>query len=123
MAKTSNAMKHSPILWIEGRWSGNPEFVSLLRKKGFFIETISTGKKALEMASKNKYELLIVNAASMRTSGGRICPASGRVTVLLTAQVMIGSPLCAIFPARIRAGTSGCFDGKTWEGNCQGKVV
>jgi len=73
MAKASNTMKHSPILWIEGRWSGNPEFVSLLRKKGFFIETTSTGKKALEMASKNKYELLIVNAASMRTSGGRIC--------------------------------------------------
>lgn len=73
MAKNSFAVRHSPILWIEGRWSGNPEFVSLLRKKGFFIETTSTGKKALEMASKNKYELLIVNAASMRTSGGRIC--------------------------------------------------
>lgn len=73
MVKNTLPVRHSPILWIEGRWSGNPEFVSLLRKKGFFIETTSTGKKALEMASKNKYELLIVNAASMRTSGVRIC--------------------------------------------------
>ena len=73
MAKNSNAVRHSPILWIEGRWSGNPEFVSLLRKKGFFIETTSTGKKALEMAAENDYAILVVNAASMRTSGARIC--------------------------------------------------
>lgn len=73
MAKDTYAVKHSPILWIEGRWSGNPEFVSLLRKKGFFIQTTSTGKKALEMAAESDYSILIVNAASMRTSGARIC--------------------------------------------------
>ena len=73
MAKASYEVRHAPLLWIEGRWSGNPEFVSLLRKKGFFIETTSTGKKAMEMAAENEYELLIVNAASMRTSGARIC--------------------------------------------------
>jgi len=73
MATDSSAVRHSPILWIEGRWSGNPEFVSLLRKKGFFIETTSTGKKALDLASENDYAILVVNAASMRTSGARIC--------------------------------------------------
>lgn len=72
MAKSAALAGHSPILWIEGRWSGNPNFVSLLRKKGFVIETVSTGKKALEMADSGDYSLLIVNAASMRTSGARI---------------------------------------------------
>ncbi len=73
MAKNSFEVRHSPILWIEGRWSGNPEFVSMLRKKGFIIEITSTGKNALKLAADGDYELLIVNAASMRTSGIRIC--------------------------------------------------
>ena len=68
----SSIVKHSPILWIEGRWPGSQDFVSLLRMKGFLIETTSTGKKAIEMAAGNNYDLLIVNAASMRTSGARI---------------------------------------------------
>ncbi len=68
----SAIVKHSPILWIEGRWPGSQDFVSLLRIKGFLIETTSTGKQAIEMADGNQYDLLIVNAASMRTSGARI---------------------------------------------------
>lgn len=72
MAKGAVLAGHSPILWIEGRWSGNPNFVSLLRKKGFVIETTSTGKKALELVDSDEYSLLVVNAASMRTSGARI---------------------------------------------------
>jgi DNA-binding response OmpR family regulator len=66
---------NSIILWIEGRWSSNPNFVSILEKKGFTIDTVSTGKVALEVVEKNKYDLVVVNAASMRTSGKRICMA------------------------------------------------
>lgn len=69
----STVVHHDPILWIEGRWSGHQDFVSLLTKKGFLIETVSSGKQAIEKAGKNKYALLIINAASMRTSGARIC--------------------------------------------------
>lgn len=72
MPKSKVLAGHSPILWIEGRWSGNPNFVSLLRKKGFVIETTSTGKKALEMLDGDDFSLLVINAASMRTSGARI---------------------------------------------------
>jgi len=68
----STIVRHSPILWIEGRWSGSQDFVSLLRKKGFLIQTTSTGKQAIAMAEGDRYDLLIVNAASMRTSGARI---------------------------------------------------
>lgn len=73
MPKDKLAITHSPILWLEGRWSGNPNFVSLLRKKGFFIDTITTGKAALERLSEEEFDLIVVNAASMRTSGTRIC--------------------------------------------------
>lgn len=72
MVKGSLPDKYAPILWIEGRWSGNPDFVSLLRKKGFIIETFPTGKKALEMVGNVDYALVVINAASMRTSGARI---------------------------------------------------
>lgn len=68
----SAIVRHSPILWIEGRWPGSQDFVSLLRKKGFLIETVQTGKQAIDLAEGNQYDLLIVNAASMRTSGARI---------------------------------------------------
>lgn len=73
MAKEKFSITHSPILWLEGRWSGSPNFVSLLRKKGFFIETVPTGKSALERLSDQEFDLVVVNAASMRTSGIRIC--------------------------------------------------
>jgi DNA-binding response OmpR family regulator len=73
MAKDKMSITHSPILWLEGRWSGSPNFVSLLRKKGFYIDTVATGKSALEKLTDQEFDLVVVNAASMRTSGARIC--------------------------------------------------
>ena len=73
MSPDKLSITHSPILWLEGRWSGNPNFVSLLRKKGFYIETVSTGKDALQRLADQEFDLVVVNAASMRTSGARIC--------------------------------------------------
>jgi DNA-binding response OmpR family regulator len=73
MPKKSTVSADSIILWIEGRWASNPNFVSILEKKGFNIDTVSTGKAALEVVKKRKYDLVVVNAASMRTSGKRIC--------------------------------------------------
>jgi len=72
MAVNTNVVKHSPILWIEGRWPGSQDFVPLLRKKGFVIEVVSTGKQAIEKAADDAYDLMVINAASMRTSGARI---------------------------------------------------
>ncbi|MFN2159017.1 MAG: response regulator transcription factor [Anaerolineales bacterium] len=61
------------ILWIEGKRSVSPYFIPSLRKKGFKIETVSTGGEALETMSRKKHNLVVLNAASMRTSGTRIC--------------------------------------------------
>jgi DNA-binding response OmpR family regulator len=61
------------ILWVEGRWSSNPNFIPTLRKKGHNIKQVSTGKAALILVANNYYDLVVVNAASMRSSGKRIC--------------------------------------------------
>ena len=63
----------SKILWVEGRWGSANSFVSTLRKKGFNVDTVSTGKDALSRVNNKEHALVVVDAASMRTSGKRIC--------------------------------------------------
>jgi DNA-binding response OmpR family regulator len=91
----------SIILWIEGQWSSNPNFVSILEKKGFNIDTVSTGKSAIAAIKKSRYDLVVVNAASMRTSGKRICMAikeqKERLPIILICapeKVLTGNPDC-----------------------------
>jgi DNA-binding response OmpR family regulator len=61
------------ILWIEGKRAASPYFVPDLRRKGFTVDTVSTGKEAQAYLSKDEYDLVALNAASFRTSGKRIC--------------------------------------------------
>jgi DNA-binding response OmpR family regulator len=61
------------ILCLEGKHSSNPTFVSALRKKGYLVEAVTTGKAALESLDSIIPNVVVVNAASMRTSGVRIC--------------------------------------------------
>lgn len=61
------------ILWIEGKRAVSPPFIPALQDKGFWVDTVSTGKEALSLLPEIDPDLIIVNAASMRTSGDRIC--------------------------------------------------
>jgi DNA-binding response OmpR family regulator len=61
------------LLWIEGSRAVSPTFIPGLRKKGYSIDTVSTGGEALARLDDYNPELIVVNAASMRTSGVRIC--------------------------------------------------
>lgn len=61
------------ILWIEGKRAEGPSFIPGLRKKGYVIETVPTGKAALERMVEVCADIVVVNAASLRTSGKRIC--------------------------------------------------
>lgn len=61
------------ILWIEGKRTDSPPFVTDLRKKDFFVVTVPTGSEALERASDLDPDLVVVNAASLRSNGKRIC--------------------------------------------------
>ena len=61
------------ILWIEGKRAESPSFIPGLRKKNYSIDIVPTGKAALGLLLEDDPDLVVVNAASLRTSGKRIC--------------------------------------------------
>lgn len=63
------------ILWIEGNRAEGPSFIPSLRKKGFLVDVVSNGSEALEYLSTNSPDLIVLYAASLRSSGKRICKA------------------------------------------------
>ncbi len=63
------------VLLIEGKRADNPSFMAGLIKKGFEVETVPSGAAALESLARQVPNLVVINAASMRTSGKRICQA------------------------------------------------
>lgn len=61
------------VLWIEGKQSEGLPFIATLRKKGYQVELAATGNEALARLSTLNPDLVVLNAASFRTSGTRIC--------------------------------------------------
>ena len=61
------------ILWAGKRRADIPAFVPDLEAKGYKVTFVSTGKAALDNLSKQKHNVMVVDAASMRTTGSRIC--------------------------------------------------
>jgi DNA-binding response OmpR family regulator len=67
-------MRDSSLLVIEGKHADHPAFVPALRKKGFVVELVSNGSQALtRLTGGFKPDVVVVNAATLRTSGKRIC--------------------------------------------------
>jgi DNA-binding response OmpR family regulator len=69
-------MDDATLLVIEGKHSDNPAFVPALLNKGFSVELAFNGGDASTRLS-NGYapDVIVVNAASLRSSGKRICQA------------------------------------------------
>ena len=61
------------ILWIEGKRAVGPDFVPGLEDKGYDVEIVQTGNAALARLYEFDPDLVVLNAASMRTTGKRIC--------------------------------------------------
>lgn len=79
------------ILWVEGKRAESPSFVPGLRKKGYVIETAPTGEEALRLIPTFRPDLVVIHAASMRTSGKRIAKlvrakTYGTPIVLITSK-------------------------------------
>jgi DNA-binding response OmpR family regulator len=67
-------MSDSTLLVIEGKHADHPAFVPALRKKGFVVELVSNGSEALKHLAEGLCpDVVVINAASLRTSGKRIC--------------------------------------------------
>ncbi len=61
------------ILLIEGKRADRPLFVAGLTRKGYQVESVANGSEAMARLEPFAPDLIIINAASMRTSGKRIC--------------------------------------------------
>jgi len=61
------------ILWVEGKRTDKKSFVSALQKKEYWVEIVPTGNLALARLVEVDPDLVVVNAASLRSSGKRIC--------------------------------------------------
>jgi DNA-binding response OmpR family regulator len=67
-------MNEATLLLIEGKYADHPAFTPALRKKGFIVELVSSGSEALaRLSSGFSPDVVIVNAATLRSSGVRIC--------------------------------------------------
>jgi DNA-binding response OmpR family regulator len=66
-------MTDATILIIEGRHAEIPSFATELQKKGFTVETARSGSEAISQLDQSTPDLAVVNAASLRSSGVRIC--------------------------------------------------
>jgi DNA-binding response OmpR family regulator len=83
-------MTDATILIIEGRHSEIPSFATDLQKKGFHVETFPTGSKAVSRLNKVSPHVVVVNAASLRSSGVRICKSiqnkNGKLPIILILE-------------------------------------
>lgn len=68
-------MKRAILLIIEGKHADIPAFAPALQKKGFDVVSYASGTEAARRLTASNADLAIVNAASLRSTGVRICQA------------------------------------------------
>ncbi|MEP7133439.1 MAG: response regulator transcription factor [Chloroflexota bacterium] len=66
-------MKKTTLLVIEGRHAEIPSFATDLQKKGFDIRAFQNGSQAAAKLKQINPAMVVINAASLRSTGIRIC--------------------------------------------------
>ena len=66
-------MKKTTLLVIEGRHAEIPSFAPDLQKKGFDVLAFQNGSQAVSKLKQSNASLVVINAASLRSTGIRIC--------------------------------------------------
>jgi len=66
-------MKKNTLLVIEGRHAEIPSFAADLQKKGFDVVTSQNGSQAVSKLKQADPTVVVINAASLRSTGVRIC--------------------------------------------------
>src|SRR4030042_4994713 len=61
------------LLVIEGRHADAPSFAGELQKKGFEVHVVKNGGTAVSKLERINPSLVVINAASLRSTGIRIC--------------------------------------------------
>lgn len=65
--------KRATILMVERKRAERPSFAAQLQKKGFAVIAVPNGAEAIARLSELSPDLVIVNAASLGSTGVRIC--------------------------------------------------
>ncbi len=78
------------VLIIEGRHADFPSFTIPLQKKGFDVRVAKSGSQALSLLKDADPDVLVVNAASMRSSGVRICKSIQEQAADLPIILIVG---------------------------------
>jgi DNA-binding response OmpR family regulator len=66
-------MKKTTLLVIEGRHAEIPSFANDLQKKGFDIRLFQSGSQAVSKLKQISPAMVVINAATLRSTGIRIC--------------------------------------------------
>jgi DNA-binding response OmpR family regulator len=66
-------MTNANILIVEGKKADRPSFASQLQKKGFNVTVSANGSEALGRLIEAGPDIIVVNAASLGSTGVRIC--------------------------------------------------
>jgi len=66
-------MKTTTLLVIESKHAEIPSFASDLQKKGFDVQIAQNGSQAVSRLKEVSPSLIVINAASLRSTGLRIC--------------------------------------------------
>ncbi len=66
-------MKKATLMVIEGRHAEIPSFAPDLQKKGFDVVLFQNGGQAVAKLKQVNPSLVVINAASLRSTGSRIC--------------------------------------------------
>ena len=66
-------MKTTTLLVIESKHAEIPSFASDLQKKGFDVQIAQNGSQAVARLKEVSPSLVVINAASLRSTGLRIC--------------------------------------------------
>ncbi|MGD8552987.1 MAG: response regulator, partial [Anaerolineales bacterium] len=83
-------MIEANILLIESNRANKSSFATALERKGYSVQVHAKMKNALKAASKGKPDVLVLNAASMRTTGTRLCKRA--------REKLDGTPIILISP-------------------------
>jgi DNA-binding response OmpR family regulator len=83
-------MKKTTLLVIEGRHAEIPSFANDLQKKGFDVVSAQNGSEAVAKLKQTNPNLVVVNAPSLRSTGGRICQSirkkDSKVPIILIVE-------------------------------------
>lgn len=80
------------VLLVEGKRADHPSFAFGLDKKGYQVESVSNGSAAIERVSEACPDVIIIDAASMRTSGRRICQSMQKHAPNIPVVLIVDPP-------------------------------